>query len=94
MTSLAGHTNDDTPKQGIGAHKPRPSVSGAANTVPALVIPSVLNGFDKWLAEGSAVNMVVKKPLRHWRVALRYWYPRRLTLPCNPRVHAWLWWNF
>ena len=52
MTSLAGNTNYDVPKQGNGHISSRPSVSGAANTVPALVIPSVLNGFDKWLAEG------------------------------------------
>ena len=38
--------------------------------------------------------IVFKKPYRTFKMAMRYWYPRRLTLKCNPRVHAWLWWNF
>ena len=38
--------------------------------------------------------MVLKRPFRSFRNALRYVWPRRLTLKCNPRVHAWLWWNF
>jgi len=36
----------------------------------------------------------LKKPIRSIRIALKYWWPRRLTLKDNPRVHAWLWWNF
>lgn len=38
--------------------------------------------------------MVLAYPRRSLRRALRYWRPKRLTLPSNPRVHAWLWWNF
>jgi len=38
--------------------------------------------------------IVFKKPLRSLRQALHYWLPRRLTLKHNPRIHAWLWWNF
>jgi len=40
--------------------------------------------------------MMLVRPVqrRTWRQALRYWKPRRLTLAHNPRVHAWLWWNF
>jgi len=36
----------------------------------------------------------LKIPHRSIKMALRYWYPKRLTLKSNPRVHAWLWWNF
>ena len=36
----------------------------------------------------------LKVPHRSFRMALRYWWPTRLTMPENPRVHAWLWWNF
>ena len=39
-------------------------------------------------------GMVLKKPTRNLRMALRYWFPKRLTLECNPRIHAWVWWNF
>ena len=38
--------------------------------------------------------LVLAKPKRRLRVTLSYWYPRRLTLKSNPRIHAWLWWNF
>ena len=38
--------------------------------------------------------MVFKVPKRSLRQALRYWFPQHLTLPHNPRIHAWLWWNF
>ena len=38
--------------------------------------------------------MVLKKPTRSLRMALKYWWPKRLTLKHNPRIHAWLWWNF
>ena len=38
--------------------------------------------------------LVRKVPHRTLRIALRYWFPHRLTLAKNPRVHAWLWWNF
>jgi hypothetical protein len=38
--------------------------------------------------------IVFKKPFRTLRQALYYWHPKRLTLKENPRVHAWLWWNF
>lgn len=31
---------------------------------------------------------------RSLKIALRYWWPHRLTMKYNPRVHAWLWWNF
>ena len=37
---------------------------------------------------------VLAVPRRSLRKALRYWHPHRLTLRHNPRVHAWLWWNF
>lgn len=45
-----------------------------------------------WLCE----TMVIKRPIRTLRQALRYWCPARLTLrlPDRPRIHAWLWWNF
>ena len=39
-------------------------------------------------------TMVLHRPLRSWKQALRYLLPYRLTLPHNPRIHAWLWWNF
>ena len=35
-----------------------------------------------------------KRPLRNFRTALIYWFPKRLTMNHNLRVHAWLWWNF
>ena len=46
--------------------------------------------------------MVLKRPIRSLRVALRYWYPTRLTLGpyvflgMEYKAHcwAWLWWNF
>lgn len=38
--------------------------------------------------------MVLKRPLRSWRTAARYWWPRRLTLGREARIHAWFWWNF
>jgi len=34
------------------------------------------------------------KPTRRAKHALRYWFPKRLTLESNTRIHAWLWWNF
>lgn len=37
---------------------------------------------------------VLKRPLRSFRAALEYLIAKRLTLPHNPRIHAWLWWNF
>ena len=42
------------------------------------------------------MRIVIAKPIRRFRWALRYWFPRRLTLnlPDRPRIHAWLWWNF
>jgi len=39
-------------------------------------------------------SMVIAKPTRNIKRALCYWYPKRLTLKDNPRIHAWLWWNF
>jgi len=40
-------------------------------------------------------NMIfLARPIRSLRVALKYWWPKRLTLSGHPRVHAWLWWNF
>lgn len=36
----------------------------------------------------------LKRPIRTFKMALRYWYPKRLTMKYNPRIHAWLWWNF
>lgn len=37
-------------------------------------------------------------PVAAWEYRATYvpfsWLPRRLTLPQNPRVHHWLWWNF
>lgn len=38
--------------------------------------------------------MVLKRPLRSFLMAMRYMFPRRLTLKHNLRIHAWLWWNF
>jgi hypothetical protein len=38
--------------------------------------------------------MYLARPIRRLKIALLYWYPKRLTLKCNPRIHAWLWWNF
>lgn len=38
--------------------------------------------------------MVLAKPIRSLRIALRYWLPKRLTLKSNPAIYAWLWWNF
>lgn len=35
--------------------------------------------------------MVLKRPIRSFRIAMRYWYPKRLTLGVCPRIHAWLW---
>lgn len=40
------------------------------------------------------MTLVRAIPHRSFRKALRYWYPYRLTLAHNSRVHAWLWWNF
>ena len=42
------------------------------------------------------IGMVLKEPRRSFRMAIRYWWPKRLTLnlPGRPRIHAWLWWNF
>lgn len=39
-------------------------------------------------------HMVLKRPVRNLRNALRYWRPKRLTLSHHPRIHAWLWWNY
>ena len=54
---------------------------------------------DRWIIdmECDRLNLRVPKlayPLRSIRQALRYASPKRLTLKSNPRVHAWLWWNF
>jgi hypothetical protein len=38
--------------------------------------------------------MVLKRPIRTLRMALRYLTPTRLTLPHNPPIYAWLWWNY
>jgi hypothetical protein len=40
------------------------------------------------------IRFVLKKPIRSFKSALRYLIPERLTLETNPRIHAWLWWNF
>ena len=40
------------------------------------------------------MTMVWAKPARKLKIALKYWLPCRLTLKHNPRIHAWLWWNF
>lgn len=37
--------------------------------------------------------MCLVRPIRRLKIALRYLYPKRITLKCNPRIHAWLWWN-
>lgn len=34
------------------------------------------------------------KPIRSVNGAMRYTLPRRLTLECNPKTMAWLWWNY
>ena len=39
-------------------------------------------------------RLCLAKPIRSLEQALQYIIPRRLTLKTNPRVHAWLWWNF
>jgi hypothetical protein len=39
-------------------------------------------------------EIVLAKPLRSIKKALKYIVPKRLTLKGNPRIHAWLWWNF
>lgn len=39
-------------------------------------------------------RICLAKPLRSIKKALHYWKPTRLTLKVNPRIHAWLWWNF
>jgi hypothetical protein len=44
--------------------------------------------WDMWTSE-----LVLARPPRSYNVAIRYWKWRRLTLPSNPRIHAWLWWN-
>lgn len=38
--------------------------------------------------------IVLARPIRSFKRALRYIIPHRLTLKENPRIHAWLWWNF
>lgn len=44
--------------------------------------------------------MVLFKPLRSFRIAMKYWWPRRLTknLTAEPGkelyISAWLWWNY
>lgn len=40
-----------------------------------------------------SARWVFKRPLRSFHAAMRYWWPTRLTMAYNPRVHAWLWWN-
>jgi hypothetical protein len=41
------------------------------------------------------MKIYLAKPVRSFKWALKYWYPKRLTLKENKkRVHAWLWWNF
>jgi len=39
-------------------------------------------------------KIVLVKPVRRLKIAFKYWLPKRLTLKSNPRIHAWLWWNF
>lgn len=34
-----------------------------------------------------------KIPKRSFRIAMRYWRPKRLTIN-DPAIYAWLWWNF
>lgn len=49
--------------------------------------------------------MKLKRPLRSIRMAMRYWWPKKLTLDRTinekgeyvvnqVRVYAWLWWNY
>jgi len=38
--------------------------------------------------------IVLRKPIRPFKLVLRYWWPRRLTMIHNPRIYAWLWWSF
>ncbi len=52
-----------------------------------------------WAVGFIAVNLVshrivLKKPIRTIKHAISYSWPRRLTLKHNPRIHAWLWWDF
>jgi len=46
------------------------------------------------LPSGKMRIMALARPIRRIRIAFRYWRPTRLTLKRNPRIHAWLWWNF
>lgn len=39
-------------------------------------------------------HICLAQPVRSIKQALHYLTPCRLTLRTNPRVHAWLWWNF
>jgi hypothetical protein len=41
-------------------------------------------------------RLVLAKPNRKFHIAIRYWKPYRLTLdrPGNPKIMAWLWWNY
>ena len=38
--------------------------------------------------------MALRRPIRSLRQALRYCWPKRLTLAHGPRIYAWLWWNY
>jgi hypothetical protein len=40
------------------------------------------------------MKIALANPTRNLKRALRYWKPTRLTLPKNPKVCAWLWWNY
>ena len=40
------------------------------------------------------MKIKLKKPIRTFKMAMKYIIPRRLTLKCNQRIHAFLWWNF
>jgi len=42
----------------------------------------------------SVKSFFLARPIRSFKHALRYWRPRRLTLDHNPKICAWLWWNY
>jgi len=47
-----------------------------------------------WWMRKNNKQIVLAIPIRSLKRAFRYWRPKRLTLESNPRLHAWLWWNF
>ena len=55
---------------------------------PALTSPETPVMNDPWRC------LRLARPIRSLKKALQYIVPRRLTLKSNPRIHAWLWWNF